>query len=77
MHANSPSVVGPGGASNPTTSYFAAQTGQWNSVAIDLDIQKSTDLITASTKISVASRIGRYRRALVAGEQLSALRYLP
>src|SRR5262249_57310972 len=25
----------PGRASNPTTSYFAAQTGQWNSVAID------------------------------------------
>jgi hypothetical protein len=34
-HATSPSVAGPGGASNPTTSYFAAQTGQWNSVAID------------------------------------------
>jgi hypothetical protein len=25
-------------ASNPTTSYLAAQTGQWNKVAIDLDI---------------------------------------
>jgi hypothetical protein len=34
-HATSPSVAGPGRASNPTTSYFAAQTGQWNSVAID------------------------------------------
>src|SRR5262249_18030734 len=34
-HATSPSVDGPGRASNPTTSYFAVQTGQWNSVAID------------------------------------------
>src|SRR5215471_6968507 len=37
-HATSPSVAGAGGASNPTTSYLAAQTGQWNKVAIDLDI---------------------------------------
>jgi hypothetical protein len=27
--ATSPSVVGSGGASKPTISYFAAQTGQW------------------------------------------------
>jgi hypothetical protein len=38
-HATSPSIV-PAGSSNPTTSYFAAQIGQWNSVAIDLDILK-------------------------------------
>jgi hypothetical protein len=35
-HTTSSSVVGPGGASNPTTSYFAAQAGQWNTVAMDI-----------------------------------------
>jgi hypothetical protein len=43
MHRNSASVVSPGGASKPTTSYFAPQTGQWNSVATDLDMLKAFD----------------------------------